>query len=485
MINRSIIFKIIGSLLFIEAILLLACLCMAVGYQEDDVLAFIITIILTTFTGIVLHFFGRHANNYMSRRDAYLVVTLSWIIFSLFGTFPFMISGYIPNFTDAYFETMSGFTTTGATIIDDVDKLPHGLLFWRSMTQWIGGLGIVFFTTAILPSFVGGSVKVFAAEATGPVTTRLHPRLSTNAKWIWVVYLVLTISCILSYMICGMGWFDSINYAMGTTATGGFSTHTDSAEFFRSPAVEYIATFFCFISGTNFTLLYMSATLRSLKMMFKSEEFRFYTFVVIAFSLFIMAQLMLHNGYDLEKAFRCGIFQVVSFITTTGLFNDDAAQWPHITWVVLATCMFLGACSGSTSGGFKSIRSVMMLKIIRNEFKQILHPNAILPIHVDGSNIPSQKRVTLLSFLAVYLLLCLFASFIFIAAGVDNTNAITITLSTLGNVGPSLGLEIGPTMSWSMLPAGIKWVCSALMLIGRIEIFTILVIFTPAFWKDR
>ena len=197
-------------------------------------------------------------------------------------------------------------------------------------------------------------------------------------------------------------------------------------------------------------------------MMFKSEEFRFYTFVVIAFSLFIMAQLMLHNGYDLEKAFRCGIFQVVSFITTTGLFNDDAAQWPHVTWVVLATCMFLGACSGSTSGGFKSIRSVMMLKIIRNEFKQILHP-----------------------FLAVYLLLCLFASFIFIAAGVDNTNAITITLSTLGNVGPSLGLEIGPTMSWSMLPAGIKWVCSALMLIGRIEIFTILVIFTPAFWKDR
>ena len=462
MINRSIIFKIIGSLLFIEAILLLACLCMAVGYQEDDVLAFIITIILTTFTGIVLHFFGRHANNYMSRRDAYLVVTLSWIIFSLFGTFPFMISGYIPNFTDAYFETMSGFTTTGATIIDDVDKLPHGLLFWRSMTQWIGGLGIVFFTTAILPSFVGGSVKVFAAEATGPVTTRLHPRLSTNAKWIWVVYLVLTISCILSYMICGMGWFDSINYAMGTTATGGFSTHTD-----------------------NFTLLYMSATHRSLKMMFKSEEFRFYTFAVIAFSLFIMAQLMLHNGYDLEKAFRCGIFQVVSFITTTGLFNDDAAQWPHVTWVVLATCMFLGACSGSTSGGFKSIRSVMMLKIIRNEFKQILHPNAILPIHVDGSNIPSQKRVTLLSFLAVYLLLCLFASFIFIAAGVDNTNAITITLSTLGNVGPSLGLEIGPTMSWSMLPAGIKWVCSALMLIGRIEIFTILVIFTPAFWKDR
>ena len=204
MIDKSIIFKIIGSLLFIEALLLLACLFMAIGYQEDDVPAFIITIILTTLTGIVLRYLGRNADNNMSRRDAYLVVTLSWIIFSFFGTLPFIISGYIPSFTDAYFETMSGFTTTGATIIDDVDKLPHGLLFWRSMTQWIGGLGIVFFTTAVLPSFVGGSVKVFAAESTGPISSRLHPRLSTGAKWIWVVYLVLTIGCVLSFMACVM-----------------------------------------------------------------------------------------------------------------------------------------------------------------------------------------------------------------------------------------------------------------------------------------
>ena len=485
MINRNIIFKIIGSLLFIEAALLLSCLGMAIGYQEVDVPAFIITIILTLLSGIVLRFLGRNADNYMSRRDAYLVVTLSWVIFSLFGTLPFIISGYIPAFTDAYFETMSGFTTTGATIIDDVDKLTHGLLFWRSMTQWIGGLGIVFFTTAILPSFVGGSVKVFAAEATGPVSTRLHPRLSTGAKWIWMVYLVLTVGCTLSFMACGMGWFDSINYAMGSTATGGFSTHTDSAEFFRSPAIEYIATFFCFLSGVNFTLLYTTATHRSLKLMYKSEEFRFYALVVLGFTIFIMAELMIHNGYAIEKAFRCGIFQVVSFITTTGLFNDDAATWPHVTWVVLATCMFLGACSGSTSGGFKSIRIVVLLKIIRNEFRQILHPNAVLPVHVDGNNISVQHRVTLLSFLSVYLVLCLVASFIIIAAGIDNTNAITIVLSSIGNVGPSLGLEIGPTMSWSMLPSGIKWLCSTLMLVGRLEIFTILVIFTPAFWKDN
>ena len=486
----GIVLRVLSFICAIVSLFMLPPLLLALLDGTGDAAAFAVSLGTGILLSLGLFLAGRRwrpgpLGDNLGIREAVGVVGFAWVIASAVGALPYWQFGAAPRYVDAFFETMSGFTTTGATIIDDVDKLTHGLLFWRSMTQWIGGLGIVFFTTAILPSFVGGSVKVFAAEATGPVSTRLHPRLSTGAKWIWMVYLVLTVGCTLSFMVCGMGWFDSINYAMGSTATGGFSTHTDSAEFFRSPAIEYIATFFCFLSGVNFTLLYTTATHRSLKLMYKSEEFRFYTFVVIAFSLFIIAQLMLHNGYDLEKAFRCGIFQVVSFITTTGLFNDDAAQWPHVTWVVLATCMFLGACSGSTSGGFKSIRSVMMLKIIRNEFKQILHPNAILPIHVDGSNIPSQKRVTLLSFLAVYLLLCLFASFIFIAAGVDNTNAITITLSTLGNVGPSLGLEIGPTMSWSMLPAGIKWVCSALMLIGRIEIFTILVIFTPAFWKDR
>ena len=484
MIHRDTIFKILGSLLFIEVAIMLACFTMAIGFGEDDEMPFAISIVLTLLTGIVLRYLGRHSDNTMSRRDAYLVVSLSWVIFSLFGTLPFVISGYIPSFTDAYFETMSGFTTTGATILDNVDALPHGLLFWRSMTQWIGGLGIVFFTTAILPSFVGGSVKVFAAEATGPISSKLHPRLSTSAKWIWTVYFLLTLACVLSFMAFGMGWFDSLNYAMGSTATGGFSTHNNSAEFFRSPAIEYVATLFCFLSGANFTLLYTTALRRSLKPMWKNAEFKFYLFVVLAFTLFIMVELMLYNGYDVEKAFRCGIFQVVSFITTTGLFNDDAAKWPHVTWVVLATCMFLGACSGSTSGGFKSIRSLMIIKIIRNEFKQILHPNAVLPMHIDGASISQQKRITLLAFLAVYLMLCLVASFIIIEAGVDNTNAITIELSSIGNVGPTLGIEIGPTMSWSMLPAGIKWLCSALMLIGRLEIFTILVIFTPAFWKD-
>lgn len=485
MINHQLICKVLGQLLFLEAVLLMVSLGVSIGYQEDDVFAFLVTIFITIGAGLALKWRGHNADNSMSRRDAYLVVSLAWIVFSFFGTFPFLISGYIHSFTDAYFETMSGFTTTGATIIDNVEVLPHGLLFWRSLTQWIGGLGIVFFTIALLPSLVGGQIKVFAAEATGPIKTKLHPRLSTSAKWIWSIYIVLTIACIVSYYFGGMNVFDSFNYAMTTTATGGFATHNTSTEFFHSPTLEYICTLFTFLSGINFTLLYAAVIKLNIKNLFKNSEFKFYIFLVVVFTAFIMMELMTMRHYDLERAFRCGLFQVVSFITTTGLFNDDAATWPHVTWVVLALCMFFGACSGSTSGGIKCIRGVMLLRIVKNEFKQILHPNAVLPLKIDGVNVPNQKRVTLLAFLVTNLIICLIISFTMIAMGIDNTNAITITLSSIGNVGPTLGVEIGPTMSWSQLPDIAKWFCSLMMLIGRLEIFSVLVIFTPAFWKEN
>ena len=485
MINYQLLCKVLGQLLFLEAVLLLASLGVALGYQEDDVFAFLVTIFITIGAGLALKWRGHNADNSMSRRDAYLVVSLAWIVFSFFGTFPFLISGYIHSFTDAYFETMSGFTTTGATIIDNVEALPHGLLFWRSLTQWIGGLGIVFFTIALLPSLVGGQTKVFAAEATGPIKTKLHPRLSTSAKWIWSIYLVLTIACIISYYFGGMNAFDSFNYAMTTTATGGFATHNTSTEFFHSPTLEYICTLFTFLSGINFTLLYAAVIKLKIKNLFKNSEFKFYIFLVAIFTAFIMIELLTMRHYDLEHAFRAALFQVVSFITTTGLFNDDAALWPHVTWVVLALCMFFGACSGSTSGGIKCIRGVMMLRIVKNEFRQILHPNAVLPLKIDGVNVPNQKRVTLFAFLITYLLICLLISFTMIAMGIDNTNAVTITLSCVGNVGPTLGVEIGPTMSWSQLPDVAKWFCSLMMLIGRLEIFSVLVIFTPAFWKEN
>lgn len=460
------------------------CLIISVCYSEDDILAFVVSILLTLIVAVFCRYTGRNANNSLGRRDAFLVVTLAWSVFSLFGSLPYIIGGYIPNFTNAYFETISGFTTTGATILDDVEHLPHGILFWRSFTQWIGGLGIVFFTIAILPSLVGGSVKVFAAEATGPIKTKLHPRLSTSAQSIWVVFLMLTILCMLSFRVLGMGWFDSINYAMTTIATGGFSTHNDSIEFFRSPAIEYVSTFFCFVSGINFILLYRSVINKEVKSLVNNSEVKFYVSAIAAFTAFIMFLLIHSRGYDVERAFRCAVYQVVSFITTTGLFNDDAAQWPHVTWIVLAVCMFMGACAGSTSGGFKSIRCLMLLKVASNEFKQMLHPKAVLPLKIGDTNISMQRRVTLLSFLTVYCLLFLFCAFTMTAMGIDNTNAITITLSTLGNVGPTLGTEIGPTMSWNDLPGTAKWICSVLMLMGRLEIFSVIVIFTPQFWKE-
>ena len=485
MINWRIISKIIGSLLFIEALLMTICLGVAVYFKESDSFAFLVSIISIWFFGFIFRLWGRNANNTLSRKDAYLVVSLSWIVFSFFGTFPFLISGYITNFTDAYFETMSGFSTTGASVIDDVERLPHGLLFWRSFTQWIGGLGIVFFTIAVLPSMVGGSTKVFAAEATGPIRTKLHPRISMSAKWIWMVYLILTISCFGCFMLFGMNWWESINYSMTTTATGGFAIYNSSIATFQSPALECVSTFFCFLSGINFTLLYFSVAKLQVKDLLRNAEFRFYVAIIAISTIFIAWQLIQHNGYDVEHAFRSAVFQTVNFITTTGLFSDDAAKWPHATWVVLAGCMFMGGCSSSTSGAFKCVRGLMILKVIRNEMHQILHPNAVLPLKINKVNVPMQNRVTLLAFLSIYVGILVLVAFAMMLCGIDYTNALTISLSCIGNVGPSLGLEIGPTMSWSMLSDTAKWLCSMMMLVGRLEIFTVLVILTPAFWKKN
>ena len=485
MLNYKIISNILGTLLFIEAAMMTWCMTMALFMDEDDSIAFIISVILTILGGIVFKYLGRNSDNSLGRREAYLLVTLTWIIFSLFGSFPFIISGYITNFTDAYFETISGFTTTGCSILDDVESLPHGILFWRTMTQWIGGLGIVFFTIAIIPSLVGGNVKVFSAEATGPIRAKMHPRLSTTAKWIWSIYLFLTVACCICYYQAGMDLFDSFNYAMTTTATGGFSTHNASTGYFHNPYIDYTAIVFMFLSGTSFTLLYTTLFKGRFKQFIKNSEFKFYIIIVLIASVAIMYFLIRYNDYQLSDAIRVSLFQVTSFITTTGIFNDDAAQWHHTTWVILSICMFLGACSGSTSGGFKCIRTVMLLTILRNEVRRILHPRAVLPVKVNDNTIPYSSQVTLLAFLAAYLLLCLFTYFIMILAGVDSTNSITISLSCASNVGPTLGLEIGPTMSWGILPDLVKWMLSILMLMGRLEIFTVLVLFTRSYWKEN
>ena len=485
MVNFRIISKIIGSLLFLESFFMAICLAMTFYFHEDDVMAFMTSTLLTFGSGCIFLFFGHNAENSLSRRDAYVVVTAAWLVFSFFGMFPFIIHGCITNITDAFFESTSGFTTTGASIIDDVEILPHGILFWRSLTQWIGGLGIVFFTIAILPSLVGGSVKVFAAEATGPIRSKMHPRLSTSAKWIWSIYLILTLTCGLSYWAAGMNWFEALNYSMTTTATGGFAIHNESTEYFHSPTIDYISITFQFLSGINFTLLYISIIKMRVKTLFTNSEFKLYLGIVAGATLWIMYLLLTHMNYDIEHAFRSALFQVVSFITTTGMFNEDAGTWPHITWVILGVVMYLGACAGSTSGGFKCIRGVMLLKVIRNNFRQILHPNAVLPVKINGMNVPQSKIVALFAFFTLTMLMTLVTATIMIVAGIDNTNAITIALSCVSNVGPTLGTQIGPVMSWSILPDYIKWILCPLMLMGRLEIMTVLVLFTRAFWKEN
>ena len=485
MLNFKIIYKIIGTLLFIEAAMMLSCMGLSLYMGEDDSLAFVVSVFLTVIGGLIFKYVGRDADNSLGRREAYLLVTLTWIIFSFFGAFPFLISGYIPNFTNAYFETISGFTTTGCSILDDVEILPHGMLFWRTMTQWIGGLGIVFFTIAIIPSLVGGNVKVFSAEATGPIRAKMHPRLGTTAKWIWSIYALLTVACAACYYVAGMGLFDCLNYAMTTTATGGFSTHNASTGYFHNPYIDYTAIAFMFLSGTSFTLLYATLFKGRFRQFAHNSEFRLYIAVVLVATALLVALLVFDNGYQFTDALRVSLFQVTSFITTTGIFNDDAAQWHHITWVILSICMFFGACSGSTSGGFKCIRVVMVFKIMRNEIRRILHPRAVLPVRVNDNIVPYSSQVTLLAFLAAYVGLCLFTFFCMTLVGVDSTNSFTIALSCAGNVGPTLGLEIGPTMSWDVLPTVVKWLLSGLMLMGRLEIFTVLVLFTKAFWKEN
>jgi trk system potassium uptake protein TrkH len=485
MVNFRIISKIIGSLLFIEAFFIALCLVIAFGFEEDDTLAFAMSLLITFGSAVLFLYMGRHAENTLSRHDAYIVVTAVWIIFSIFGMFPFLIHGSITSVTDAYFETMSGFTTTGATILDDVEALPHGMLFWRSLMQWIGGLGIVFFTIAILPSLVGGSVKIFAAEATGPIKAKMHPRLTTTAKWIWSIYSLLTLGCGLSFWLAGMNWFEATNYAMTTTATGGFAIHNSGTADFQSPTVDYIAIIFQFLAGINFTLLYISIFKMKLKDLYRNSEFKLYISTVLLATAAIMLCLLIQMGYPLEKAFRNALFQVVGFITTTGICNDDIGTWPHVTWIILGLVMFLGACAGSTSGGFKCIRGVMTLKVLRNNFRQIIHPNAVLPIKVNGQSIPQSRITALFAFFTLFVLMLIVTAAIMIISGIDSTNSVVIALSCVSNVGPSLDNQVGPPILWSGMSDIVKWTLCLLMLMGRLEILTVLVLFTRTFWKEN
>jgi trk system potassium uptake protein TrkH len=332
---------------------------------------------------------------------------------------------------------------------------------------------------------VGGSVKVFAAEATGPIKAKMHPRLSTTAKWIWSIYVILTIACGCSFWAAGMSLFEATNYSMTTTATGGFAIHNAGTAAYQSPTIDYISILFQFLAGINFTLLYISIFKMRAAALFKNSEFKLYVSVMLLATFGIMCVLIVSMGYPLEQAFRNALFQVVAFMTTTGVFNDEVGAWPHITWIILGIVMFLGGCAGSTAGGFKCVRGVMTLKVLRNNFRQIIHPNAVLPVKINGQSV-SQPRITaLFAFFTLFVLMMIATTALMIIVDTDPVNAITIALSCVSNVGPSLSNNVGPAMTWVGMADYVKWILCLLMLMGRLEIMTVLVLFTRTFWKEN
>ncbi len=481
MVNSKIILRILSFLLLIEAAMLLFCSLVSLIYAGDDLLSFLYSAGVCIGVGGLLWLLGKDAPKHMSRRDGYVIVTVSWLVFSLFGMLPFIISGYIPSVTNAFFETMSGFSSTGATILDDIESLPHGLLFWRSMTQWIGGLGIVFFTIAVLPIFGVSGVQVFAAEASGMAHDKVYPRIGITAKWIWSIYVGMTGTLALLLMLGGMNLFDSVCHAFTTTSTGGFSTKQDSIAYFNSPYIEYVITVFMFISGINFALLLFAVTGRFKKLL-KNGELKWFFISVVSLTLVIAVGLYLTRSMGAEEAFRKSVFQVVSLHTSTGYATANYMTWPSMLWGIIVVIMLMGACAGSTTGGIKCIRLLIISKLTRNEFKHITHPNAVLPVRVNNQVIPQPLRSTILAFLFLYGIVIIVSTLILMGLGMELTESLGCCISSLGNMGPSLG-KYGPDSSWSSIPDAGKWLLSFLMLLGRLEIFTVLLLFTSNFWK--
>lgn len=481
MINFKTIIRIIGILLLLETVMFLVCSSVSFYYRESDMLDFWKAGGITAGIGLLLAALGKGGERQLTRRDGYVLVSFAWVAFSLFGMLPFYIGGYIPDIADAFFETMSGFSSTGATILDDIESLPHGILFWRSMTQWIGGLGIIMFTIAVLPIFGVSGLQVFAAEASGPTHDKVHPRIGITAKWIWSIYTGITTLLVCLLMLGGMDWFDSICHAFATTGTGGFSTKQASVAYYNSPYIEYVISIFMFISGINFTLVLLFVN-RKFKKFISNAELKFYFSSVVFFTAVIAIALYYTSPMGMEESFRKSLFQVISLHTSTGFATDDYMQWSPVLWGLLTIIMLMGACAGSTTGGLKCIRMVILTKVSRNEFKHILHPNAILPVRINKQVISSSIVSTVLAFCFIYITIIVISTLLMMAMGVGAEESIGCVISSIGNIGPGLG-ETGPAYSWNALPDAAKWLLSLLMLLGRLELFTVLLLFTPDFWK--
>ena len=414
------------------------------------------------------------------KREGYLIVALSWTAMVSFGMLPYLFSGMLPSVPDALFETVSGMTTTGASTLTDIEIQPRGLLYWRSLTQWIGGMGIIVLTVAIFPLLGIGGIELFAAEAPGPTSDKLHPRISETAKRLWLIYVGLTVLLGILLYAFGMGGFEAINHALTTMATGGFSTRNASAAAF-SPSIQYLMVIFMFLAGVNYTVLYLSLK-RRWSEVWQSDELKAYIALIVVVVLFITARVWYLTGHPLEESFRDSLFMTVSLVTTTGFVTADYTSWAPSLTMICFVLLFLGACAGSTSGGIKIIRNLVFLKNSYLEFARLVHPQAIIPLRLNGQIVPGRIITHIFNFLLLYLILFVFGSVMLSVLGLDFLTAIGAMATSLSNVGPGIG-GVGPLDNFAWLSAPVKIFLSFMMIVGRLELFTVLVLFTPYFWR--
>ncbi|MFC2083645.1 TrkH family potassium uptake protein [Bacteroidota bacterium] len=481
MINFKIIFNIIGFLLFLDGICMMLGIPFSIYYGDNDIIVLLLCGSVTSLIGILVFLLTRKHGQEVRKREGYIVVTLGWLVMSLFGSIPFVIHGSIPSFTDAFFETMSGFTTTGASILNDIEALPHGILLWRSLTQWLGGMGIIVLSLAILPILGIGGMQLFIAEVPGPTKDKIHPRIRETAKRLWIIYFLFTVAEIFLLFIGGMNLFDSVCHAFTTMATGGFSTKQASIAHFNSPFIHYVIIVFMFIAGTNFTIHYYLLH-RNISIIKKNDEFRFYFKLILVIAFIIGITLFIKQYAGAEKSFRDSLFQVVSIITTTGYVTSDYELWGTFFQVVFFLLLFIGGCAGSTGGGIKIVRHLLLIKNSLAELRRLIHPRAIIPVKYNGNSVPSDIISNILAFFLFYIAIFIFGTLIMSMIGLDFISAVGSVATSLGNVGPAVG-TVGPSYNFAHIPDLGKWFLTFLMLMGRLELFTVLIIFSPSFWK--
>ncbi|HHT22661.1 MAG TPA: TrkH family potassium uptake protein [Bacteroidales bacterium] len=484
--NIKLVLKVLGGLLLVEAIFLLTPIFIALIYAEySDVRYYLIAMAVAIALGIAGLFAGKSAEEGVGKREGAIIVTTTWVIYTIIGALPFTLSGNIPDFTDAFFEILSGFTTTGTTILNNIEDMPNNVLFWRSMTHWMGGLGIIVIFLALLPMIGGTGYQLFMSETTTPAKEKIHPRISETAKIMLGVYVLLTVLCLVALVIAGMDTFDALNHALSTVSTGGFSTKQLSIAYFNSPAIEYVVIFFMFFSGVNFTLYYFLIELQVDKIK-KNEELKYYVLILLGATLIILFSHIdfskISNWREAEQSFRSSLFIATSCITSTGFATEDFTLWNSFTWVVMLVLMISGASAYSTSGGIKISRLVLLAKFCYYEFKKLIHPNAVMPVKFNGQVVRDDTMMRILAFSMIYIFIIVIGSFVLGLTGLGFEESLSGVITCMADVGLGLG-DLGPSHSFSEIPVFSKWFLAFIMLVGRLEIYSVLLLFTPAFWK--